>query len=47
MDEFYDPAVSGGDPVESRPGFIAMLKRIEGMASARSSWRPRAGLRAT
>ena len=30
MDEFYDPAVSGGDPVESRPGFIAMLKRIEG-----------------
>ena len=23
------PAVSGGDPVESRPGFIAMLKRIE------------------
>jgi len=24
------PAVSGGDPVESRPGFIAMLKRIEG-----------------
>ena len=32
MDEFYDPAVSGGDPVESRPGFIAMLKRIEGNA---------------
>ena len=30
MDEFYDPAVSGGDPVESRAGFIAMLKRIEG-----------------
>jgi DNA invertase Pin-like site-specific DNA recombinase len=30
VDEFYDPAVSGGDPVESRPGFIAMLKRIEG-----------------
>ena len=30
LDEFYDPAVSGGDPVESRPGFIAMLKRIEG-----------------
>ena len=23
------PAVSGGDPVESRPGFIAMLKRID------------------
>src|SRR3954453_13279550 len=30
VDEFYAPAVSGGDPVESRPGFIAMLKRIEG-----------------
>ena len=30
VEEFYDPAVSGGDPVESRPGFIAMLKRIEG-----------------
>ena len=30
VDEFYDPAVSGGDPVESRPGFIAMLKRIQG-----------------
>src|SRR5215204_3965792 len=28
--EFYDPAVSGGDHVESRPGFTAMLKRIEG-----------------
>ena len=28
--EFYDAAVSGADPVESRPGFAAMLDRIEG-----------------
>jgi hypothetical protein len=27
--EFYDAAVSGADPVDSRPGFAAMLKRIE------------------
>jgi DNA invertase Pin-like site-specific DNA recombinase len=26
--EFYDPAVSGADPVESRPGFAAMLTRL-------------------
>jgi DNA invertase Pin-like site-specific DNA recombinase len=28
--EFYDAAVSGTDPVETRPGFSAMLDRIEG-----------------
>jgi DNA invertase Pin-like site-specific DNA recombinase len=30
VDVFYDPAVSGADPVDARPGFAAMLKRIEG-----------------
>src|SRR5215203_5386217 len=28
VDEFYDAAVSGADPLDSRPGFAAMLKRI-------------------
>ncbi len=28
--EFYDAAVSGADPIETRPGFAAMLERIEG-----------------
>ena len=30
VDWFYDAAVSGADPVETRPGFAAMLERIEG-----------------
>jgi DNA invertase Pin-like site-specific DNA recombinase len=30
VQEFYDAAVAGGDPVEGRPGFAAMLDRIEG-----------------
>ncbi len=30
MDEFYDAAVSGTDPIESRPGFAALLDLIEG-----------------
>lgn len=29
-DWFYDAAVSGADPIESRPGFAAMLERIAG-----------------
>lgn len=28
-DWFYDPAVSGTDPIETRPGFMALLDRIE------------------
>ena len=28
-DWFYDPAVSGADPIETRPGFAALLNRIE------------------
>ena len=30
VDEFYDAAVSGSDPVETRPGFSDLLDRIEG-----------------
>jgi len=30
VQEFYDPAVSGADPIDQRPGFIELLKRIEG-----------------
>ncbi len=29
VDEFYDPAVSGEDPIEARPGFADLLARIE------------------
>ncbi|WP_426442046.1 recombinase family protein [Bradyrhizobium genosp. P] len=29
VDEYYDPAVSGVDPIETRPGFAALLDRIE------------------
>lgn len=28
--EYYDAAVSGVDPIETRPGFAAMLERIDG-----------------
>src|SRR6516164_3455168 len=30
VDWFYDPAVSGADPVNERPGFRAMIDRIAG-----------------
>ncbi len=30
VETFYYAAVSGGDPVHERPGFAAMLARIEG-----------------
>src|SRR5262245_62906240 len=30
VDEFYDAAVSGADPIDSRRGFAALLERIEG-----------------
>src|SRR5215813_3291765 len=30
VDEFYDAAVSGADPVAQRPGFKAMLDRVAG-----------------
>jgi DNA invertase Pin-like site-specific DNA recombinase len=29
VDWFYDPAVSGTDPIETRPGFAALLDRID------------------
>jgi DNA invertase Pin-like site-specific DNA recombinase len=29
VDVFYDAAVSGADPIDTRPGFAAMLERIE------------------
>jgi len=30
VDWFNDPAVSGADPIETRPGFAALLDRVEG-----------------
>jgi DNA invertase Pin-like site-specific DNA recombinase len=30
VEEFYDAAVSGVDPIEARPGFTALLARIAG-----------------
>src|ERR1700730_4785418 len=30
VSEFSDPGVSGADPIETRPGFAALLDRIEG-----------------
>jgi DNA invertase Pin-like site-specific DNA recombinase len=30
VDWFYDPAVSGADPIDTRPGFSKLLDRIEG-----------------
>jgi len=28
VDEYYDAAVSGADPVDQRPGFVEMLRRL-------------------
>jgi len=28
VDEFYDAAVSGADPIDKRPGFVEMLQRL-------------------
>lgn len=28
--EFYDAAVSGADPIDQRPGFVALLERVAG-----------------
>ncbi|WP_265440288.1 recombinase family protein [Bradyrhizobium sp. SEMIA] len=33
VDEFYDAAASGADPIAERPGFAAMLNRMLVMAS--------------
>ena len=30
VEEYYDASVSGADPIETRPGFAAMLAHIEG-----------------
>lgn len=30
IEEFYDAAVSGADPIDTRPGFRALLERIVG-----------------
>ena len=30
VEEFYDADVSGADPIETKPGFSALLDRIEG-----------------
>jgi DNA invertase Pin-like site-specific DNA recombinase len=30
VDEFYDAAVKGADPIQERPGFAALLERIRG-----------------
>jgi DNA invertase Pin-like site-specific DNA recombinase len=30
VDSYYDAAVSGADPIQTRPGFAALLDRIEG-----------------
>ena len=53
VDEFYDAAVSGADPIDMRPGFAAMLERIasgarrylrirQGDDSRQAAWCPRA-----
>jgi hypothetical protein len=46
-DWFYDPAVSGADPIETRPGFNSFSTASRGTASAWSSSRMPAALLAT
>jgi hypothetical protein len=43
VDWFDDAAVSGADPIESRPGFAAALTRIAGNGAAPLSSRPPIG----
>jgi hypothetical protein len=28
LDEFYDAAVSGADPIDKRPGFVELVQRL-------------------
>ena len=45
--EFYDAAVSGADPIETRAGFAALLIGSRATACVPSSSRMPAGLRAS
>src|SRR5947209_17192793 len=47
VDEFYDAAVSGADPVAERPGFKAMLDLLPATACGSFWSRAPTGLRAT
>jgi DNA invertase Pin-like site-specific DNA recombinase len=45
VDEYYDAAVSGADPVDQGPGFAEMLQRLAAMVRKRSWWNLLIGLR--
>jgi DNA invertase Pin-like site-specific DNA recombinase len=45
--EYYDAAVSGADPIETRPGFMDMLTAIAATERTLSSSRPPTGSPAT